>query len=118
MAKRYDNLLIPYTWYNDFVSVLGKDEPDEELAKGRIWYLFLSDRAGEQVMSGDPAIDYTVQALLNQLKRMRPDNEERDKVIAELRSEGKSSREIGALLGISDGAVRKTAGWSKFDKIL
>ena len=34
MAKKvYDNMLVPYSWYSDFVSEPGRDEPNVELGK-------------------------------------------------------------------------------------
>ena len=116
MTKSYDKILIPYNWYDELTSDLS-EEPNEELGKERLWYLYISDRNGEQVMSGNPAIDYAVQALLAQLNRMRPEYEDKQMRIAKMRSEGYTSAEIGEELNMSDGAVRKTAGWRNYVKI-
>ena len=117
MIKSYDKILIPYSWYNDLTSDLSMEEPNEELGKERLWYLYISDRNGEQVMSGNPAIDYAVQSLLGQLNRMRPEYEDKQMRIAKMRSEGYTSAEIGEELNMSAGAVRKTNGWRDFVKI-
>ena len=58
MAKKvYDNMLVPYSWYSDFVSEPGRGEPNIELGKNRLWYLYLSLRSEEQVLSGDTTSD-------------------------------------------------------------
>ena len=106
--KSYDNMLVPYSWYSDFVSEPGRDEPNVELGKNRLWFLYLSLRSEEQVLSGDPAIDYAVQGLLNQIERMRADVNDRDIEIARMRQSGLTSDQIGVELGVSGGAIRKT----------
>lgn len=116
--KVYDNMLVPYSWYSDFVSEPGRDEPNIELGKNRLWFLYLSLRSEEQVLSGDPAIDYAVQGLLNQIERMRADVNDRDVEIARMRQAGLTSDQIGVELGVSGGAVRKTVGWRDYFKIL
>lgn len=114
MDKKYENILIPHSWYGDLVAELGNEEPNEELAKNRLWYLYLSDITGEQVMAGDPAIDYTVQGLLGQLSRMRPEAENRDVEIARMRKEGMKSPEIAEIFGVTAGAIRSSAGWKNY----
>ncbi len=116
--KVYDNMLVPYSWYSDFVSEPGRDGPNIELGKNRLWYLYLSLRSEEQVLSGDPAIDYAVQGLLNQIDRMRADANNRDIEIARMRYAGMTSDEIGVEIGVSGGAVRKTVGWRDYARLI
>ena len=118
MKKYYSGMLIPYEWYFELVNDLGKPQPDEELGQKRLWTLFMSLRKGEQVMTGDVKVDYPVSSLLLQSQKMRKEVLGQDLEIATMRGEGKTSKEIGAILGMSDGSVRKTDGWINYQKYI
>ncbi len=116
MKKSYDNMLIPYSWFYDLTNKLGSEEPDIALGKERLWMLFESLRNGEQIMTGNPDIDYPVGSLIVQTNKMRKEVTGKDAQIAQLRMQGKTSKEIGGILGMSDGAVRKTSGWKEYTR--
>lgn len=116
--KVYDNILVPFSWYNDLVFEPGRDEPNPQLGKNRLWYLYMSARNGEQVLSGEPAIDYTVQGLLHQLERMKKDADNKDVKIAQMRDAGATSDEIGEYFGVTGGAIRKTLGWREYMRLV
>ena len=118
MKKVYNGMLVPYDWYFDLTKKLGSELPDEALGKERLWMLFLSLREGKQVMSGNVEIDYPVGSLLLQTDKMRKEAPDKDVKIALMRGEGKTSKEIGAILGMSDGTVRKTSGWKDYKKYM
>lgn len=40
-------------------------------------------------------------------------NEDDEQVIAQLKEEGKTSKEIGQLFGVSDKTIRRSGGWTK-----
>ena len=116
--KVYTNMLVPYDWYSELTNEIGKSEPNVELGKERLWNLFISLRSGEQALTGDMSIDYPVSSFLAQEDKMRKDLENEDVVIARLRSEGKTSDEIGAMMGVTGGAIRKKEGWRNYKVIL
>lgn len=116
--KVYTNMLVPYDWYNELTNEVGKVEPNIELGKERLWNLFISLRSGEQALTGDMSIDYPVSSFLAQVDKMRKDLENEDLVIARLREQGKTSDEIGGMIGVTGGAIRKREGWKNYKKIL
>lgn len=116
--KVYDNVLIPFSWYSDLVFEPGRDEPNPQLGKNRLWYLYMSARNGEQILSGEPSIDYTVQSLLHQLDRMKKDVDNKDVKIAQMREDGYTSEVIGEHFGLTGGAIRKTTGWKEYKRLL
>lgn len=116
--KVYNNMLVPYDWYSELTNEVGKSEPNIELAKERLWNLFISLRSGEQVLTGDMSIDYPVSSFLAQEEKMRKDLENEDLVIAKMRADGKTSDEIGLMLGLTGGAIRKKEGWREYKKII
>lgn len=116
--KIYTNMLVPYDWYNELTNEVGKETPNVELGKERLWNLFISLRSGEQSLTGDMSIDYPVSSFLAQEEKMRKDLENEDLTIARMRSLGKTSDEIGTIIGVTGGAIRKKEGWKNYKKIL
>ena len=119
-----NNYLINLDWETDiFVGLDGKYNEDKA---GKIFvYLFYSMREilknnGEQVFSGDPSIDYPVKNLINQIRRMRGEqNTVSDLEIAQMRIAGLKSDEISdrlQKLGIKLGSsgVRARDGWKNY----
>ena len=77
---------------------------------------------GKQVRSGDNSIDYTVRGLINQILRMRgEDNSVSDEEIAKMRIDGMSSKDISLKLKekgvkLGDSGVRSRDGWKNYQK--
>lgn len=118
VKKIYTNMLVPYDWYRELTTEVGKSEPNIELGKERLWNLYISLRSDEQVLTGNMSIDYPVSSLIAQEEKMRKDLENEDLLIAKKRFEGWTSDDIGPLLGVSGGAIRKRQGWKDYLKIL
>lgn len=76
---------------------------------------------GKQIRSGNNDIDYPVKSLINQILRMRGENNVNDEEIARMRAEGMSSKDISERLKqsgvkLGDSGVRARDGWKNYQK--
>lgn len=121
-----NNFLINLNWQKDIFEDFDGNVNEEQAGKILV-YLFKSMKEillydGKQIRSGDNSIDYTVRGLINQILRMRgEDNSVSDEEIAKLRLEGMSSKDISLKLKekgikLGDSGVRSRDGWKNYQK--
>lgn len=121
-----NNYLINLNWEKDIFEDFDGNINEEQAGKIFV-YLFKSMKEiilydGKQVRSGDSNIDYPVRSLINQILRMRGENNQvSDQQIAEMRLNGMSSDQISEelrLMGIKLGSsgVRAKDGWKNYHK--
>ena len=118
------NYLINLNWEKDIFEDFDGNVNEEQAGKIFV-YLFKSMKEillydGKQVRSGDNDVDYPVRSLINQILRMRGENNTvSNQQIAQMRLEGKSSDQIAEELksmGIKLGSsgVRARDGWKNY----
>ena len=121
-----NNFLINLNWQKDIFEDFDGNINEEQAGKILV-YLFKSMKEillydGKQVRSGDNSIDYTVRGLINQILRMRgEDNSVSDEEIAKMRIDGMSSKDISLKLKekgvkLGDSGVRSRDGWKNYQK--
>ena len=105
MAKgniKATNFLINLDWQKDIFEDFDGNVNEEQAGKIFV-YLFKSMKEillynGKQIRSGDNDVDYPVKSLINQILRMRGENNVSDEEIARMRAEGMSSKDISERL--------------------
>lgn len=128
MAKgniKATNFLINLDWQKDIFEDFDGNINEEQAGKIFV-YLFKSMKEillydGKQVRSGDNDVDYPVKGLINQILRMRGENNVSDEEIAKMRIDGMSSKDISAKLKqagikLGDSGVRSRDGWKNYQK--
>ena len=128
MAKgniKATNFLINLDWQKDIFEDFDGNVNEEQAGKIFV-YLFKSMKEillynGKQIRSGDNDVDYPVKSLINQILRMRGENNVSDEEIARMRAEGMSSKDISERLKqsgvkLGDSGVRARDGWKNYQK--
>lgn len=128
MAKgniKATNFLINLDWQKDIFEDFDGNINEEQAGKIFV-YLFKSMKEillynGKQIRSGDNDVDYPVKSLINQILRMRGENNVSDEEIAKMRAEGMSSKDISERLKqsgvkLGDSGVRARDGWKNYQK--
>lgn len=128
MAKgniKATNFLINLDWQKDIFEDFDGNINEEQAGKIFV-YLFKSMKEillynGKQIRSGNNDIDYPVKSLINQILRMRGENNVNDEEIARMRAEGMSSKDISERLKqsgvkLGDSGVRARDGWKNYQK--